>query len=376
MTPSAPFSPVVDLCRSFVRISSLSGREGAMAAAAAEAMARLGFAVETDAWGSVTGVRRGTGPGPTVLLDAHMDTVPVTRPEAWTRDPLGGEVADGRLWGRGAADTKGALAAMICAAAGPEAFPGTVVVSASVGEEDLTSLALGPILDRHRPDLVIVGEPTSLRLGVAQKGRAGVLLEAEGRSAHTSRPELGVNAVYRLMEAVARLRALPLPEDPELGRGVLELIEIASEPTPSQGMVPHHCTARLALRLLPGETEASVLARLRGALAGLEGVSIRLGQLARPAFTGAPMAMPEFIPAWSHGDSGLRRALEAAVGRGTFAAPYTTHASAAAARGIPVFLLGPGAIDQAHIVDEWVAVDELEAAVAAYGRVLACGGTR
>ena len=366
MTQPAALSPVVDLCRTFVRIPSLSGQEGAMGAAAAEAMARLGFTVETDAWGSVTGVRRGRGPGPTILLDAHMDTVPVTRPEAWVHAPHGGEVSGGRLWGRGAADTKGSLAAMICAAAGLEAFAGTVVVSASVGEEDLTTASLVPILERHRPDLVIVGEPTALKLGVAQKGRAGVILEAEGRSAHTSRPELGVNAVYRMMEAVARLRSLPLPEDPELGRGVLELIEVASEPTPSQGMVPHRCTARLALRLLPGETEATVLARLRGALAGLEGLEVRLGQLARPACTGRPMAMAEFIPAWTHGDSPLRRTLEAAVGRGSFAAPYTTHASAAAARGIPVFLLGPGAIDQAHIIDEWVAVEELEAAVAAY----------
>ena len=376
MTQPAPCSPVVDLCRTFVRIPSLSGQEGAMAQAAAAAMESLGFAVETDACGSVVGVRRGSGPGPTVLLDAHMDTVPVTRPEAWAHAPHGAELAEGRIWGRGATDTKGSLAAMLCAGAGLEDFVGTVVVSASVGEEDLTSAALAPSLDRYRPDLVRVGEPTSLRLGVAQKGRAGVLLEATGRSAHSSRPELGDNAVYKLLEAVARLRALPLPVDADLGAGVCELIEIGSEPRQSQGMVPHLCTARLALRLLPGETAATVLARISAALVGLEGVSVRLAHLARPCHTGHLVEMDEFIPAWKDSDTGLQARLLAALGTAAFAAPYTTNASAAAQRGIPVFLLGPGAIEQAHISDEWIDVDELEAAVPAYAAAIRVGLSR
>ncbi len=376
MTQPAPCSPVVDLCRTFVRIPSLSGQEGAMAQAAAAAMAVLGLAVETDICGSVVGVRQGSGPGPTVLLDAHMDTVPVTRPEAWAHAPHGAELAEGRIWGRGATDTKGSLAAMLCAVAGLEDFVGTVVVSASVGEEDLTSAALAPILDRYRPDLVLVGEPTSLRLGVAQKGRAGVLLEATGRSAHSSRPELGDNAVYKLLEAVARLRALPLPVDADLGAGVCELIEIGSEPRQSQGMVPHLCTARLALRLLPGETAATVLARISAALVGLEGVSVRLAHLARPCHTGHLVEMDEFIPAWKDSDTGLQARLLAALGTAAFAAPYTTNASAAAQRGIPVFLLGPGAIEQAHISDEWIDVDELEAAVPAYAAAIRVGLSR
>ena len=373
MTQPAPHSPVVDLCRAFVRIPSLSGQEGEMARAATEAMSALGFEVNTDACGSVLGVRRGSGPGPTVLLDAHMDTVPVTRPEAWTHAPHGAELVEGRIWGRGAADTKGSLAAMLHAVAGLEDFVGTVVVSASVGEEDLTSAALEPILDRYRPDLVLVGEPTSLRLGVAQKGRAGILLEATGRSAHSSRPELGDNAVYKLLEAVARLRALPLPVDADLGAGVCELIEIGSEPRQSQGMVPLLCTARLALRLLPGETAETVLARITAALIGLEGVSVRLARLARPCHTGHPIEMDEFIPAWKNSDTNLQGRLLAALGTTAFAAPYTTNASAAAQRGIPVFLLGPGAIEQAHISDEWLAVEELEAAVPAYAAAIRMG---
>ncbi len=363
-------SLVVELCREFVRIPSPSGGEGALAAAVAARMAGLGFAVETDRYGSVLGTRRGSRPGPTVLLDAHLDTVPVTRPEAWTQEPHGAAIHEGRLWGRGAADTKGSIAAMICAAASLTDFPGTVRVSASVCEEDLTAAALSHVLDRHPADVVLVGEPTSLCLGVAQKGRAGLLVEAAGRSAHTSRPELGDNAVYKLIEAITRLRALPLPTDPELGRGVCELIEISSEPMPSRGMVPHLATARLALRLLPGETAESVLNRTTQALAGLEGLTLRIPEVRQTCHTGAELIQPDCIPGWRCQHPELRGRLLAALGTPAFAAPYTTNASAAAARGIPTFLLGPGAIEQAHIIDEWVALDQLTAAVTAYQTAL------
>lgn len=365
-----PSSPVIELCREFVRIPSPSGREGDLAAVVAARMGALGFQVETDAFGSVLGLRKGARPGPTLILDAHLDTVPVTHAAAWRHDPFGAEIDGGRLWGRGAADTKGSLAAMLCAAAALDGLSGTVIVSASVCEEDLTTAALAQVLDRHPADLVLVGEPTCLRLGTAQKGRAGLWVEATGRSAHSSRPELGDNAIYKMLEAVSRLRALPLPSDPELGRGVCELIEIDSEPRPSPGMVPHLCTARLALRLLPGETSETVLERTRRALDGLEGVSVRLVDLGQRCHTGLAIAMPEFVPAWRNQDQALQARLLKALGTTAFAAPYTTNASSAAARGIPTFLLGPGSIDQAHTVDEWIALDQLGAAEEAYATVI------
>ena len=358
--------PVVALCRDLVRIPSVSGGEGRLSAFVAERMEAIGLRVETDRYGSVLGCRDGERPGPTLLLDAHLDTVPVPDPAAWSHDPFGGEITEGRLRGRGAADTKGSLAAMLCAAEALEGFTGTLLVSASVGEEDLTTAALSHVLDRHRADLVVVGEPTSLRLGVAQKGRAGVVVEALGRSAHSSRPELGVNAVYRMLEAVARVRALPLAEDPELGRGVCELVEIRSEPDPSPGMVPHRCVARFALRLLPGEGAESALERIAAALGDLDGVTARLARLSRRSFTGETLEVVEAIPGWRSRDAMLEARLLAALGTTPFAAPYTTNASAAAARGIPTVLLGPGSIDQAHAVDEWIDAGELAAAPGAY----------
>ena len=248
---------------------------------------------------------------------------------------------------------------MLCAAEALDDFAGTLLVSASVGEEDLTTAALSHVLERHPADLVLVGEPTSLRLGVAQKGRAGLVVEARGRAAHSSRPELGENAVYRMMEAVSLIRSLPLPSDPELGSGVCELIEIHSEPAPSTGMIPHRCVARFALRLLPGETASGVLERTAGALHEMEGVSVRIAKTARRCFTGVDVEMEEFIPGWRCGDRALAARLLEALRTVSFGAPYTTNASAAASRGIPAFLFGPGSIDQAHAVDEWVDLHEL-----------------
>ena len=294
----------------------------------------------------------------------------MTHASAWLHGPFGAEIDQGRIWGLGSTDTKGALAAMLCAAVALDDFLGTLFVSASVCEESMTARALAHMLDRHPADLVILGEPTSLCLGIAQKGRAGLLVEASGRSGHSSRPELGDNAIYKMMEAVSRIRALPLPADPGMGQGVCELIEIDSEPKPSPGMVPHLCTARLALRLLPGETAQSVLERTRSSLDGLGGVSARLLETSQRCHTGLAITMHEFIPAWKNRDLALQARLLEALGTNAYVAPYTTNASAAAGRNIPTFILGPGSIEQAHTVDEWIALDQLNAAQASYTAVI------
>ncbi len=299
MTPD-----VLTLTRALVCIPSPSGGEDAAAAYVAETMARFGFSdVRIDAWGSVIGLRRclhrGRQIGPTLLFDGHMDVV-APGPEAWAHDPYGAEVSGGRLWGRGAADTKGSLAAMICAGAALplDDLAGTLVVAATVCEENLTGAALGHVLDACPADLVITGEPTGLRLGVAQKGRATLRLRATGRSSHTSQPELGDNAAYKMIEAVGRLRALSLPADPELGPGVLELVELHSEPFPNQTLVPAECHARFVARIMPGETADAFLGRITVGLGDLTGVTCTLDTLRQTCYTGAVLEAVDFLPGW------------------------------------------------------------------------------
>lgn len=369
---------VIDLARSLVRIPSLTGDEGAVAAFVAETMQRRGFdAVHADAWGNVIGLRRGRRPGPTLLFDGHMDVVEPGS-EVWQHDPYGGEIAHGRLWGRGACDTKGSLAAMLCAAAKLplDNLAGTLVMAATVCEETVTGAALGHVLDAYPADLVVTGEPTSLRLGVAQKGRATLRLHAAGRSAHTSQPELGDNAAYKMIEAVGRLRQLSLPGDPELGPGVLELVEIASQPLPNQTLVPDGCQTRFVARTMPGESAEAFLARIAAGLHVLPDIALALDRLRQPCYTGAILETVDFLPGWRcPPDDGWRQSLlgaleTAGLSAAVYAAPCGTNASESAGRrGIPSFIYGPGSLAEAHIADEWVALDEILAAQAGFSAI-------
>ncbi|MEN6410344.1 MAG: M20/M25/M40 family metallo-hydrolase, partial [Anaerolineaceae bacterium] len=194
-------------CQRIVRIPSYSGEEGAVAAEVINEMRSMGFdSIEIDACGSVIGALHGDRPGPSLLFDSHMDVVPVTSPEEWKHSPFGAELEDGKLWGRGSADTKGSLAGVLHAVAAlpRNAFAGTIYVAATVAEENLTGAAVPRILQKTPIDVFVTGEPTGLRLGVAQKGRLTLALKAHGRAAHTSHPENGVNAVYKMMEVVQR----------------------------------------------------------------------------------------------------------------------------------------------------------------------------
>lgn len=340
-------------------------------------MRELGYdEITVDEYGSVIGIRRGAQPGKTILLDAHLDVVAVTNREEWTHDPFGGEISGGKIWGRGACDNKGVLATMICGVASiPRAvIAGTLVVSASVCEETLTGAALAPILDQYTPDVVIVGEPTELKLGIAQKGRAGLIIKTRGTSTHTSHPELGDNAVYKMLEIIQRLRALTLDSDPELGREILELTEIVSEPMPGAGFVPSGCRARFVHRTMPGQTPERILTRLRHAVAELD-ATIDFDYLSQQCYTGKTLEIVDCIPGWrAHlNDPWQSKILatlrDANLPAATFAAPFGTNASVSATRGIPSFIFGPGSIEQAHVVNEFIAVDALLAGERAFATI-------
>lgn len=370
----------IELCQAFVRIPSPSGQEGDLAARVAQEMSGRGFHdVSVDAFGSVVGRLLGATHGPVVLFDVHLDTVAPARPEQWRYGPWDGAIEGGQLWGLGAADVKGSLAALIAGLASlPRAdLHGEIVLSASVCEENLTGAALTQILASQHVDVAIIAEPTELRLGSAQRGRGDVLVTAHGRSAHTSQPELGDNAVYKMLEAVSRLRSLPQPGDPELGSGVFELVEIVSEPLPGTAHVPHRCRTRFLARVLPEETDAGFLDRLHAALAGMDGVELSLEPSRQVCYTGATLAHSGFLPGWRTPPEApwlarLQAALvDAGLGAQTFAARFGCNASACAGAGIPAFIYGPGSLRYAHAVDERISLSELvtgERAFAALAR--------
>ena len=369
-------SRTVTFCQELVRLESLSGQEQAVADAVEREMTALGYdAVHRDEWGDVIGLVKGKRCGNRVLFDAHMDVVPATEPESWRYPPYSGESADGRIWGRGATDIKGSLAALVVGMGSipREEIAGTIIVSASIGEERVEGMATTRVLGKYPAGTVVICEPTDLKLGLGHRGRASLVVEAAGKAAHTSRPENGINAVYRLIEAVARIRGLPRETDALLGPGLIELVEISSQPFPGSSMVPYHAIARFDRRLVRSETRESVLGRMREVLAGLEGLAVRLHQGELRCYTGRSIVAESFHPGWAiPQDHDLaRRAREALAGAGlaheTYYAPYCTNgASTAGELGIPTIVYGAGEIGAAHAVDETVGVDDLLAACRGY----------
>jgi putative selenium metabolism hydrolase len=352
-----------------VRTPSPSGSEGAVAELVRAELERLGYEVEVDALGNVVGTLD-TGPGPCVLFDGHMDTVGVTDREAWSADPAG-EVRDGRLYGRGSLDMKGPLAAVIhgVAAASPS---GRVVVSASIAEEMIEGFATVEVARRVRPDVAVICEPSGRRVVVGQRGRAELIVEVAGRPTHSSRPELGVNAVEAMADAIAAARALELPSHPELGPAILVPTDIVSRPFPAFSVVPDLCTVTFDRRTLPGEAEEDVVAQLRDAVhaaVAAHGATARVtvGVDRFDSYSGAPVQAPNFAPAWSiDPDASPAGTALAALGAERHHWLFCTNGSGTAALGIPTLGYGPGDETLAHRVDEFIELDDLHAGARDY----------
>lgn len=374
-------SDLVAFTQSILRERSLSGEEKAVVDKTAAVMRSLGYdRVTIDQNGSVYGIVEGALPGPTLLFDAHADTV-VAVPADWTHDPFGGEIVDGKLYGRGAADMKGALAAMTFAAGSADRarMAGRVVISASVLEEVYEGGALADVMAETQPDFVVIGESTRLNLARGGRGRAEILVETLGRSAHSSSPKEGLCAVHEMIKVIAALDAMPLPSHPLTGPGLMALTDILSDPYPAHSVIPNTCRATYDRRLVPGETAESVLAELRG-LPGLDGVrwnaQIVTGE--EPTGTGRRLPVTKFFPAWEleEGHPLVQMALRGLRSAGfdpTLGAyGYCTNAAySAGLAGVPTIGFGPGKETDAHIVDESIAVDELIRAAEGYAAIIA-----
>jgi len=369
-------SEVCGLCRDLVRCQSLSGQEKSVADLVQREMEMLGYDhIERDPLGNVVGVIRGAVPGRVVLFDAHMDVVPVTSAEAWRHPPFSGLQAEGRIWGRGATDIKGSLAAALVAIGSlpRKSLAGSTIMCASVGEEMSEGLALGHVLAHHPADMVVICEPTGLQLGLGHKGRAGLVVTATGVSAHSSRPELGVNAIYRLIEAISRIRQIAPRQDDLLGCGVNELVEIISRPYPGTSMVPDGCRARFDRRLVRGETRKSVLDEMRRALAGLGAIEVHYHRAELSCYTGQSLVADDFHPAWTVSPDSeiVRRARRGLTQTGQrpeiYLAPYCSNGAASAGEmGLPTIIYGAGKIEDAHSVSESLSVESLLAAFRGY----------
>jgi putative selenium metabolism hydrolase len=358
-----------------VRTPSPSGQEGAVAELVRPEMERLGYAVEVDALGNVVGTLD-FGPGPCVLFDAHMDTVGVTDPAAWSVEPFG-ELRDGRLYGRGSMDMKGPLAAVIHGAATASVAGGRVVVSASIAEEMIEGYATVDVARRVRPGVAVICEATGRRVAVGQRGRAELVVEVFGRPTHSSRPELGVNAVEAMADVLRAAREIPLPTHPQLGDAILVATDIASRPFPALSVVPDHCIVTFDRRTLPGERSDDVVAQLRAVVEAAVAAHDARGQVTLgidrfDSYSGAAVEAPNFADAWfTDAASPPASTALAALGAEPHYWMFCTNGSGTASLGIPTLGYGPGDETLAHRVDEFIELDELHAGAEGYATLAA-----
>jgi putative selenium metabolism hydrolase len=355
---------VIDLLMALVSTPSLSGEEGSVVAMCAEAMRDLGFDVSTDAAGNAVGV---IGSGPRrILFDGHADTVAAN--PRWTRDPHDARVDADRVWGLGSTDMKGPIAALIhgvADAARDGTLRCTAAVSISTLEEVMEGAALAPVVESFRPDAVVIAEPSGSRVTLAQKGRAEIIVEVEGRAAHAAFPELGANAVDGAAAVLVALGDRPVPEDAELGAGVLVVTEAVSDPVPGVSVVPSRMCLRLDRRTLPGEQPSAVLDELGPYLQAASRAGCRataeLSEGVVTTYSGAVLPARRFLTAWKadRGHPFVAAAL-AALDEGP-PARFCTNGSLTADLGIPTVIYGPGDPEHAHQADESITLEQLVA---------------
>ncbi len=307
----------------------------------------------------------------TLMLEAHQDTVPV---DGMIVEPFGAKIEGNKLYGRGSCDIKGGMSAMLgCFARLVRTKPKgccNVIMACSVDEES-TMLGVLELARRTKADFAVVAEPTNLNIVHAHKGVVRWNLTTTGRSCHSSAPEQGVNAIYRmgkvligLEQYAAHLRATT--SDPLLGPASISAGLI--EGGVSVNTVPDRCQIAIDRRLISGEIPAEASGQLLTFLKERAGIDFAF-ELSPPA-----IGMPALSP---KGSDEIQKLLGAAIDaeRGSHkvhAVPYGTDAATLAFAGIPSVVFGPGDIAKAHTIDEWVPLDEVEMASNILHR-LACG---
>jgi len=313
---------------------------------------------------NVLSLAEGADRSKTLLLSAHMDTVDV---DGMTIEPFEPVVREGRLYGRGSCDTKGPLAALMLAfrdRVDTGQLPFNLALLATCGEE-FNLLGSGHYAKQAGDDLAaaVFAEPTDLSVVVAHKAVVRLKLTCYGRSAHSSTPHLGDNAIYTMTRAIAAVRrygegiAAEKP-DPLLGTDTLAVTVV--EGGRQINVIPNRCQARIDWRMLPSRNPDQCRDELASVLAeelGRDKFGLELLSVYNSMQTDVSEPLVEAL---------LSAAQQTVRRRTAAAAPYATDASSFADLGLPTCVFGPGSPTQAHTKDEYIEIEQLEKGQLAY----------
>ena len=362
-----------------IKIKSLSGEEEGVANALKQMMEEAGFdEVKIDGLGNVIG-RIGSGKK-VIAIDGHIDTVDLGNPEDWDFPPLSGEIKNGFVLGRGAADQSGGPAAFVTAGRILKeiGFPEDVTVyfTGTVMEEDCDGLCWNYIVEEEKikPDCVIVTEPTNLNIYRGHRGRMEIEVSFYGLSSHGSAPERGKNAIYMASRAALEIEKLNerLSSDPFLGKGSVTISEIVSS-SPSLCAVSDFAKIHLDRRLTWGEDKELALNQVKEIVKGMN-AKVELLNYEKTSFTGLKYGMQKYYPTWKIEENhpviknGVKTFTDLfnknpKVDKWTFS---TNGVTINGIHKIPVIGFGPGNEELAHAPNEKVPIDHLVKASAFY----------
>ena len=367
---------VVSLCQELIRIVSINppGDEIRIAEHVARILDKAGLKVEiirhNQERASILAVLKSSRELPPLLYSAHLDTVPLGV-EKWSHEPFDAVISDGRIWGRGAADMKGGMAALIVAATGlaRSGLPlrGDLILALTAGEEvdslGATSIAsrseLGPL------QAVIIPEPSDNDVYVAEKGALWLELSTHGKTAHGAMPELGENAVLMMVDLITELQKLQIPfkEHPMLGGFSMSVNTIQGGM--KTNVVPDGCVVTVDMRTVPGQRHDAIVEWVKGMIAALSRrnpsfrASVKVTNDRRPIETSSEEpAVRLFVDIVEEllGDRPTPKGVRY----------YTDATALVPAFKAPMIICGPGDPKLAHQPNENIVIEKLVQAVKIY----------
>ena len=373
---------MIDFCRRLIQTPSLPGDEGKVAALVKAEMQHLGFdQVWIDPWGNVIGLLDGREPDPSLMFNGHMDHVDPGPASNWAYPPYGAEIHSDAIWGRGAADMKGALAAMIYAAGaliGADLRPAGQLYVAAVVQEEVGGLGTRNLLQQVRPDLAVVGEASRNQLARGHRGRVEIVIRIQGRSVHASMPHEEVNPLAVLAHFIQGLEGLKPSQSPSFGVSTVAPTLLRSDQT-SSNVTPGELALHLDWRNVPDENSEDVMRQLRPvleqALARVPGStgSLRVHARRLSTWTGQEQQFEAIFPAFGRpADDPLvqngQKILADFLGRPVDAIiwPFATDGGHLATAGIPTIGFGPGDERVLHTVREHLPLAMLHESLIGY----------
>jgi succinyl-diaminopimelate desuccinylase len=367
---------LVEYCREMVRIKSVNppGDEMAMAEYVANVLKSIGLEVKllkhSSSRASVLAILRGSGQAPALLYSAHLDTVPLGA-EQWIHEPFAAETLDGKIWGRGSADMKGGLAALLVMAKimanSGLSIKGDLIFAITAGEEvdSLGAKSVASYPDLGPVQAIIVPEPSYNDIYIAEKGALWLEISTYGKTAHGSMPALGKNAVMMMVELIKGLENFFIPFESHAMLGGFSMSINTISGGIKTNVVPDRCVVSIDMRTVPGQDHHDIMARFQGLIKDLGKhdpdfkASIEITN-DRPPIETSPkepvVKMMVDIVADITGEIPIPKGVNY----------YTDAATLAPAFKAPMIICGPGHPGLAHQPNEYVEIEKLVQAAKIY----------